>query len=817
MKILADFLQERFGGAVEERGEYGVLCPAHDDTRPSLWLRLIDGGRLMVNCWVCNDRAKVLNALGWTVKDLRGWTPGEGVRVFSNLTPHALSPGLTAALGAYVDATNMAFLGGDEWAERARAYVLERFGLDDETATDLGLGLDFPGLETAFPFRSRTFRRFPRLTVPLFDWHGVPQGLQGRDLSGQCRARWVSLTNPDDMEWAKFGVLRANSPEGPVFVTEGPGDALTAVGAGFDAVPIRGASLAKNARLVAELVEGLGGREVILAGDGDTAGQGFNTALADALVRGGIVVRVLRIPHEGDDLTDWRARDTAAFPLLLKSFAKRAPLHVVDVVRQDGEGTAVSFVREDGQPIPLTDLGNAERLFLQLGGHVRKVPGLGITKWTGRHWKTVPLESLYADVRTVIHTMADEPGQDVQRLAAHVIASQGAGKVKAMVDMLASVPGVYADVDDFDPFPHLLAFRNGVVDLRTGTVREHRPEDMNTFFVNIDYDPQATAPRWERFLRECHPHSPDMPEFLQALTGYGITGHAAERVFVLHTGPTTNGKTTFSDVLENVFRETTKRADPSLFERRRESGGPRADIVGLRGKRLVLSSEWPANMKMDQALMKAVTGDQTITARGVYARDEITFRPVGLVMVDTNYAPDVDATDAALWQRVRVVPWLEDFRGREDKQLKSALRRESSGIAAWAVRGAIAWFREYEAGRGLKYPQAVETRTARYRDASHPLAGFIDQEGDEFQVEDGAFTTRTEAWERYRTWAEESGIRHTMTRNRFYDAVRSYPGIAEGMGSGVNRGVRGFKNLRDSRTVKPAPDNAGADIFGQPK
>ncbi|MFD9813965.1 phage/plasmid primase, P4 family [Streptomyces sp. NPDC059080] len=816
MKNFARFL-ERFGEVVEERGEYGVRCPAHDDSRPSLWFRLKEDGSLLVNCWVCNDRAKVLAALGWTTADLYDWEPGEGVRVSSKPVPEALSPGHIAGLAAYVDATNMAFLGEGSHARRARDYVRDRFGLDAETAADLGLGLDAPGVETTFPYRSVAFQRYPRVTVPLLDWHGVPKGLQGRDLTGDCPARWVSVSNPEGAEWSKYGVLRSRSAEGPVFVTEGPGDGLTAVGAGFDAVPIRGASLARNPALVAELAEGFGDRGVILAGDRDAGGEGFNNALADALVRAGIVVRILVMPHEGDDLTDWRARDTAAFPVLLRSFAKRARLHVVNVAQPDPEPVPARAQREDAGPLPLSDLGNAERLFAQLGGHVRMVPGIGVTKWTGRHWKTVPKEALYADVRAVIHSMADEAGQDAQRLAKWTSESQNAGRVRAMVEMLASIPGVYADVDEFDAFAHLLAFRNGVVDLRTGALRGSRPVDMNTYFVNIDYDPEATAPRWERFLRECHPHSPDMPAFLQALTGYGITGHGAERVFILHTGETTNGKTTFSDTLENVFRETVKRADPSLFERRRESGGPRADIVGLRGRRLVLSSEWPANMKMDQALMKALTGDQTITARGVYARNEITFRPVGLVMVDTNYAPDVDATDAALWQRVRVVPWNEDFRGREDRHLKATLRREAAGIAAWAVRGAVTWFREYEAGRGLEYPQAVDTRTARYRDTSHPLSGFIAQDGDEFEVWDGAFTPRTEVWERYRTWAEESGIRHTMTRNRFYDAVRTFPGVGEGKGSGAHHGVRGFRNLRDCRTVKPAPDNAGADIFGQPK
>ncbi|MEU7200248.1 phage/plasmid primase, P4 family [Streptomyces sp. NPDC045470] len=810
-KDFARFLA-RFPEVVEERGEYGVPCPVHDDQRPSLFFRLKEDGRLLVRCWAGCERDAILAALGMSARDLFDWVPGDGVRASSKPAPGALSTEHVAALAAYVDTTTLAFM--DPARPEARDYVLRRFGLDAERAVDLGLGLDYPGLDQRFPYRSTAYERHPRVTVPLLDFQGMPRGLQGRDLSGACPARWLSLTSPEGAAWSRYGVFRSGSGYDTVLVTEGPGDGLTAVATGYDVVMVRGAGLARNAELIAELAEGLRGRDVVIAGDRDKAGEAFTDALADALVQAGVMVRKLIIPNPGDDLTDWRARDPQAFPAALHTAVRRARLHILEAEVERQVETEPEPA-DHGPVLPLTDLGNAERLFRQLGGHVRVVPGAGVFKWTGRHWTQVPLEALYADVRSVVRGMAGEAGHDPEKLSKHIAASQQASKVKGMVDLLTSIPGVYATVDQFDAHPALLAFRNGVVDLRSGQLRDHQPWDMNTYFVDVDYRPEAVCPRWERFLRECHPHAPEMPDFLQMLTGYGITGHGVERCFIMHVGPTTNGKTTYTSTLEDVFREATKRADASLFQKRRESGGPRADVVGLRGKRLVISSEWPAAMPLDQSLMKAITGDQTITARGVYARTEITFRPVCLVQVDTNYAPDVDATDAALWQRVRVIPWAEDFRGREDRHLQSTLKQEREGIAAWAVRGAVAWFREFDAGRGLEFPDAVERRTAHYRDTSHPLAGFI---GEEFVVESGAFVSRAVAWERYRSWAEESGIRHTMTRNRFYDTLRSFPGVVEGQGVGAFRGTRGFRHLADCREVKrPSVDAAEADIFGQAK
>ncbi|UQA92847.1 phage/plasmid primase, P4 family [Streptomyces halobius] len=805
-KDLTRFLA-RFPEVIEERGEYGVPCPVHDDHRPSLFFRLKEDGRLLVRCWAGCERDAILAALGMRSADLFDWSPGDGAHASAKPKPGDLDPGCLAALAQYVDTTNVAFL--DPERPEARDYVVERFGLEPERAVDLGLGVDFPGQDDKFPYRSTAYQKYARLTVPLHDFSGRPRGLQGRDLTGHCPARWLSITSPEGAAWAKFGVFTAHSGFDTVLVTEGPGDALTAVGVGYDAVAVRGAGLARNDALVEELARGLADRDVVLAGDRDTAGAQFTNALADALVRAGVMVRRLEIPHAGDDLTDWRHRDPDTFPGQLHAAVRRAPLHVVD--QEATEHVPSGETAQVPDTLPLTDLGNAVRLFHQLGGHVRMVPGAGVYKWQGKHWRHVPKEALYADVRAMVNAMGEESGHDPEKLSKHVMRSQEASKVKGMVEMLASIPGVYATADRFDADPNLLPFRDAVVDLRTGQARPHDPADLNTYFVDVDYRPDAQAPRWERFLEECHPHSPDMPAFLQRLTGYGITGYGVERIFVMHVGPTTNGKTTFTSTLEEVFREATKRADASLFQRRKENGGPRADVVGLRGRRLVISSEWPANMPLDQALMKAVTGDQTITARGVYARDEITFRPVCLVQVDTNYVPDVDATDAALWQRVRVVPWNEDFRGREDKHLAATLRQEREGIAAWAVRGAVAWYREYTAGRGLEFPESVERRTAHYRDTSHPLSGFI---GEEYVVQEGAQVPRSDTWERYKTWTEECGIRHPMTRNRFYDALRTFPGVREAK---VN-GVRGLANLADCRAVSRTPVHGGtSDIFGQPR
>src|SRR5699024_433394 len=101
---------------------------------------------------------------------------------------------------------------------------------------------------------------------------------------------------------------------------------------GYDAVAVRGASIASNSDLVAELADGMRGGHVVIAGDRDPAGDTFTTTLAEALREHGITAHTLAIPHEGDDLTDWRNRDPENFPSVLHEAVKNA--HAVEPPRE---------------------------------------------------------------------------------------------------------------------------------------------------------------------------------------------------------------------------------------------------------------------------------------------------------------------------------------------------------------------------------------------------------------------------------------------------------------------------------------------------
>ncbi|MFJ9646711.1 phage/plasmid primase, P4 family [Streptomyces sp. NPDC101206] len=767
----------RFSEVTEETdGGYLALCPAHGDTRPSLRLWRGDNGKVRLTCRAGCRSEDVITAVGLTWADLFD-TTGPGATVSSE-RPTLAGPGPTAALAAYVDrATGVLFDFANDVGAKARAYMAARFGVDDDLAADLQLGADDGSAVGGFPFLSGAFTKYPRLTVPLLDFAGVPRGLQGRDLSGQCPGRWVSLMNPRGARWGAFGVFRGQGGYGVTLVSEGPGDGLTAVAVGYDAVIIRGAALAGSPELAAELAEGLKGSHVIAAGDNDPAGQAFNRRLAEGLAPYGITVYALPIPVAKDDLTSWRERDPHAFAPALhdavkaarpvpaaeeaKAEAERAELTTrtgADVVSRDQGSEAARILAGLINRYGESDAMNAHALVAWSDGRIKYAAGLGFYVWTGTVWERSEVK-----VRQEIHRMgaALVLAGETQKARGFTMTT----RIDALLTELRSVPTVHVDASAFDDRPHLLTFRNGTVDLRTGTLRAHAPGDMLTYALDVDYRPEATCPRWERFLEEIFPDNPDLPAYIQRLIGYGITGSTAEQSFAVLWGKGANGKSVLTDVLTHVFRAISKTTPFATFEEK-PSGGIPNDIAALRGARLVMASEGEAGKPMSEAVLKRVTGKDMISAR--FLRQEFfEYKPSFLLLLATNHKPRFKSQDEGLWRRVKLIPFKRWFAPHErDHTLDAKLMAEAEGIASWAVRGAVQWHRD-----GLQDPPVILHASQDYKRTSDALAGFypgvLEAASDDFTM------TGNDAFTMYLDWCEAENLpqRERWTRRTFYGAL----------------------------------------------
>lgn len=737
--LLTDFLA-LFPTLVEERDGWLVECPGHADSKPSLRVAVSDKGKVLLRCRAgCETRA-VLDAMGLSFGDLTGMDVSGADVVRASSTDAPAGPAEVAALRGRLEA----------WAQQdyespALIYSFERFGITPQDAARLGLGY------------AEDLSGGPRLVVPFRDKQGVARGFQARALDKSAAVRWLGPKSPDGASWARIGWFEGSADWPEVIICEGPGDALTACAVGYDTIGVRGAGLASNASVVADIAEWLEGRVAVIAGDGDPAGRAFSSTLAKSLLAAGARAKILDVP-DGLDLTDWRAQAPARF----------ATDFVRAIVQASEQTSTSSALRSrDESAYPLTDLGNARfaRDFItSKGSGVRYSPEAGFFLLDGGVWRHDKLDR----ARTYVQEAADLIAQVADTLFANAATPQelkDAGRwlrwssyaqssrgIDSALREMQALPDVAADMADFDRHPDLLACRNGVVNLRTGLLRPHDPALLLTRRIDVDYDQAATCPRWERFLTEVFPNHPGLPGFVQRLVGYGITGSTAEQCFAVLWGTGANGKSVFTDTLTEVFREVTVTTPFSTFEER-PSGGIPNDIAALKGARLVMASEGEAGKRMAEAVLKRVTGRDLISARFM-RREFFEFKPTFLLFLATNNRPDFRGQDEGLWRRVRLIPWERYFEpGERDGRLGDQLLAEKAGIFAWAVRGAVAW---YSGGLGDDKAGSVTAATVAYRESSDVLHGFLPGEYVQDTNAPGVLAPRL--FQEFQEWADEHNM-----------------------------------------------------------
>ncbi|MBM7770885.1 putative DNA primase/helicase [Actinokineospora baliensis] len=750
---------ERLGGttgtAVAEKGGLLVPCPAHTDSNPSLFISLTADGRALVYCRAGCPTNRVLDVAFLSESDL---FDVEGTPTAPSVASIELPPSAIAALAQYVRAAQARF---DD--SPSADYAMTRFGVNAELAHTLRLGHDDGSVSVgpAQDYRSRSYRSFPRLVVPALDAAGMPRGLQGRDLSGHCPGRWLNLASPEQGRWSAVGVFRTPDSYPTVVVSEGPGDGLAAAATGYTVVWVRGAGVARSPQTAREIANIADGADVIMAGDNDNAGAEFTRALGANLAALNITARVLRLPDGADDLTAWREADPARFVgAFHKAVGDAAPWQAGD------RAAGARQSRKRLGPVHGTDIDHARRALEVVGRDTVHIEGVGFLYWTGRVWQPmVPsqeraighrvADALFNELASLPRGDKNGTREERQQAEDYVTAYRSVRRMhmdngtRAALDNLRTF--TTSQLDDFDSRHHLLTFRNGTVDLRTGKLREHRREDRLTRWVDLDYDPDATCPRWDRFLTEIFPGDDELPDFMARLIGYGITGESQEHIFGLLYGHGSNGKSVFTNTLSRVFAGITGHMSQAAiaYTRNFDSGAPNPALAALRGVRLGILSELSDGLRLNEPLMKQITAGDPVTARELY-RNQFTFTPTALLLMATNFKPEIKGQDEGVWRRTRLIPFTREFGADKDPGLPAHLLTESQGIAAWAVRGATEWYRG-----GLREPESVMAAVREYRRSVDLLDGFLP--GVLVRDESGEITL-SDAFNAFQDWVESEQV-----------------------------------------------------------
>jgi putative DNA primase/helicase len=301
---------------------------------------------------------------------------------------------------------------------------------------------------------------------------------------------------------------------------------------------------------------------------------------------------------------------------------------------------------------------------------------------------------------------------------------------------------------DWDSNPWLLGVANGVIDLRTGTLRDGKADDRLTMHSPVAYDPDAPYPHWLQFLDRVLGGNESLVNFLQRAVGYSLTGDVSEQVLFFLYGTGANGKSTFLGALLDALGDYGRQAAPGLLLAKRGERHP-TEYADLEGARFVSSVEVDEGRRLAEGLVKWLTGGDRMKARHM-RQDFYEFRPTYKIVLAANHRPTIVGTDLAIWRRIRLVPFSVVIPADEqDPCLPEKLRGELPGILAWAVEGCLAWQRD-----GLGTPQEVQAATEAYRAEQDVLAAFLD---DCCIMSEDKQATASALYKAYSEWCKESG------------------------------------------------------------
>lgn len=435
-------------------------------------------------------------------------------------------------------------------------------------------------------------------------------------------------------------------------------------------------------------------------------------------------------------------------------------------------GQIVRSSPEQSEPVravrnySMDDMGNAQRFVDIYGEKVRY-------NYTDKKWMYYDGKKWCIDFDGTSMRMADgavgamkrelkkyleEEGEDGEAYKAfrkHVKSSRSHKSKKNMLDEVQHhVPVMPIQLDRFKM---ALNTPSGVINLKNGKIKPHSPEFYLTKTTDASLTDNTECPRWNSFLEEIFLGDRDLIRYIQKAVGYSLTGSTIEQCAFFLYGTGRNGKSTFLEIIREIMGSYAANIQPeTIMVKPSSSTGINSDIARLKGARFVTSVEPNEGVRLNEGLIKQLTGDDLVTARKLYS-EEFEFKPEFKLWMATNHKPIIRGTDTGIWRRVHMVPFSASIPPEKiDKQLKDKLRHEIDGIFRWALDGCMLWQSE-----GLLMPRAVLDAVREYRREMDVISAFIE---DKCQLCGAEQSSKLYAC--YAQWAEDNN-EYKMSATKF--------------------------------------------------
>lgn len=303
---------------------------------------------------------------------------------------------------------------------------------------------------------------------------------------------------------------------------------------------------------------------------------------------------------------------------------------------------------------------------------------------------------------------------------------------------------------------------NGVLKLDSMELEPHDPKFGFKYCLDHAFDPAATCPRFDIFMKEITCNRQELSDILLEYAAYAFSGmpyiyHKA----LMMSGEGSNGKSTFIAVLKKLAGTDSY---SSLMLNELDHEYKRAYMVG---KLFNVAEETPVRSLGDSSWFKVLSAGGSYMAREIYKKPTNVVSNRTKLIMACNELPDMTDFSDGFIRRLIICPFDAKFTNSEDNKgeaiadtrLEDKLSTELSGIFNRIIEA----YHRLQAQNGFTSSKLVKQTIQTYMDSQNTVFNWFNEEVEYDYQNESWVVPASHMYRIYVDWCKPMSIKPVTT------------------------------------------------------
>lgn len=266
-----------------------------------------------------------------------------------------------------------------------------------------------------------------------------------------------------------------------------------------------------------------------------------------------------------------------------------------------------------------------------------------------------------------------------------------------------------------------IAFRNGILDIETGSFGSFSPDYIITNKIDWDYNPNAYDQLTDETLNRIACHDPTIRALLEEATGYCFfRRNELGKAFIL-TGEGSNGKSTFLTMLKCLLGENNY----STLDLKKLDD--RFSTVMLFGAMANIGDDISEEFIVDPSVFKKMVTGEDIDAE-YKGRDKFSFKPYAKLFFSANALPRIGKGKswASIKRRLMIIPFKARFSPSDPDFVPFiADKLQTQGAMEYMIMLGLEGLKRVLDSKNFSRSEKVEQEIEEYEVLNNPILQFM--------------------------------------------------------------------------------------------